>query len=155
MNEEDQFILILAFGLPIAGGFLCIIVSWILAYSGGWATLAESFRTHHRPIGAAISWCSLHFEPFTSYRRCIQVTLCDEGIFMIPILLFRFAHPAVLIPWSNVGKARKSDWLDAHIVLPIEVRDQSLELCLPVSAQPWIEKWIVLSGPEIDRGSAK
>lgn len=150
MNDWDPLTFLFVLGLPIAGGCLWILASWIMAQTGGWSAIAKEFQTCHRPRGGAFSWCSLHFEPCTAYRNCIQVTLCNEGIFMIPVMLFRFGHPAVLIPWSHVGAMQPRDWPFPGIILPIDLPDQPLELLLPLSAKPWIEGRAGDCSPEIE-----
>lgn len=97
---------VLAFMVP---GWL--LVSAVISVLGGWRALADRYPGADPAAGRTFAMQSVSFSLFGSYSGCVEVTVGDAGISMIPILLFRFMHPRVTIPWADVRSCdRKSGW---------------------------------------------
>src|SRR5437660_734921 len=130
--------------LSIAAPFLVVVwwllVLWIIAHLCGWSRLAKFHRANHRPDGKTIHWCSLHFAPGMGYGNCLNVVLSREGVYMVPVLLVRFAHPALLIPWQRTGTIQRKRFLFMKwYCLPIYAAGRRFKLILPRSAKEWME----------------
>ena len=78
--------------------FWCGIV-WLLAQIGGWARLAQDFRTDKTPRGTPFHWQS-GAVGWTSYRGVLQLAAAPEGLFLSLPWLFRVGHAPLFIPWS-------------------------------------------------------
>lgn len=104
MNETHLLILILT-AFPFAWfGLVCFVL--LLTSFTGWRQLAQKYshsgeppELTHRYASAQISW-------FGRYNNCLNLALTPRGLYVRPILLFRFAHPALLLPWHLLKSAK-------------------------------------------------
>lgn len=94
-------------GSPPAGPpwwfFLFVPVIWIAvnaltALCSGWVGLAGRFAAREAPVGERFRMQSVTLGLFGSYRNCVNVTVGPAGLHLVPMILFRFAHPAVADP---------------------------------------------------------
>lgn len=77
---------------------LCAIIAWL----GGWARLADRYRlwttfegTRFGGQSAALGW--------TSYGGVLTFGVDGRGLYLAVFPLFRFAHPPLFVPWSDVS----------------------------------------------------
>lgn len=89
--------------------FWCFVV-WSLSRVGGWHRLAMRYHTSEIPEGAAFPGIQA-MVGLVSYRGAIDCTITDEGFYLRPMVLFRFGHPALFIPWSECEYVRRADLL--------------------------------------------
>ena len=87
----------------IAFWLLCF---WLVAQLGGWASLAQTFATQRPTDGETFNWVTGKINFFSSYNNCLTVSVMAEGIRIRPMLLFRFAHAPLFIPWDAVALMR-------------------------------------------------
>ena len=80
-----------------------LLCFWLVAQLGGWASLAQTFATERPPSGETYNWVSGKCNFFSTYNNCLTVSVMDEGIRIGPMLLFRFAHKPLFIPWDAVA----------------------------------------------------
>jgi hypothetical protein len=122
-------------GIPL----FWLALMWLIAHLGGWATLAKAFPARARPGGTAFAGLSLQLGPATSYGGCITAVFSPDGLFLVPFVLFRFAHRPLLIPWDNVGAPVEQICLGFRLVhLPITGARRSCRLGLSRRAQQWL-----------------
>ena len=91
----------LAFGLADFL-FLWLVVSILLSYTGGWATLAREFRYRVTFNGSKWRGESGYMRGIAHYRNCLVIGANHEGLYLSVFFPFRLAHPPMLIPWSEV-----------------------------------------------------
>jgi hypothetical protein len=140
-------------GMPL--GLLAVLLAfpliWVLvalavATLGGWRGLAQAYPASGRIRGAVFIGQSLSLGLLGSYRNCLEVTVEEEaGIHLIPMLLFRVGHPAILIPWSAVAdcaEQRQFLWQKTRVLLASR---QELVFAGPV-AREILRAWQVRSG---------
>lgn len=79
-------------------------ITGLLAYMGGWAILASSFRAERETDGerfrfrsGSVGW---QFFP-VRYGNCLFVTVNPEGLRLSILFPFRFLSPPLFIPWSK------------------------------------------------------
>ena len=98
------------FGTPgavviVVGTFLALwlLCFWLVAQLGGWASLAETFATDRPPAGETFQWTSGKCNFISTYNNCLTVSVMKDGVRIRPMLLFRFAHKTLFIPWDAVA----------------------------------------------------
>jgi hypothetical protein len=127
--------------------FFWLALMFLIAHLGGWAALAKACPVRSRPRGAAFGGLSLQIHPATSYGGCISAVFSAEGLYLVPLLLFRFGHRPLLIPWEQVATPvqRRFLWFRrAH--LPIHNPVRSARLGLSRKAERWLQE----SGSQAD-----
>lgn len=97
------FIILAAF--PVFWFLLVCFVLVIMSFTG-WRSLAEKYsysgdkpQFSYRYASAQISW-------FGRYNHVLNLAATPRGLYVCPILLFRFAHPALLLPWHLLKSAK-------------------------------------------------
>jgi hypothetical protein len=112
--DEPQSLPLWAIPLMLLGfaGFWTLIVG-LIGMIGGWTGLGALFREPPdapRPTAQAFSMSSLDLRgPIglpMNYNNCVIVALGDVGIHLRTWLPFRFGHPPLLIPWSEIESAQ-------------------------------------------------
>jgi hypothetical protein len=79
------------------------LVGWV----GGWRRLAKRYRATSRPGGRVYRFQSIRLGA-ANYGNCVTIDVGDEGIFLAMFWAFRFGHPNLLIPWSELNMAPPS-----------------------------------------------
>lgn len=96
--------------------FWCFVM-WINSHISGWRRLAKPYGTDRKPEGKVYSGQQGAIG-IVSYRRCLDVAVSEEGVFLRPGVLFRFAHPQLYVPWTEFHNAERKQVL----MLPAMVR---------------------------------
>jgi hypothetical protein len=91
----------LAFGLTDFL-FLVFAVSFVISYTGGWASLARSFRYRSKFNGSKWRGESGRMRGIAHYRNCLVIGANAEGLYLAVFFPFRIAHPPLFIPWNEV-----------------------------------------------------
>src|SRR5205085_12497838 len=83
-----------------------------LARGGGWDALARRYRWVGVPAGEGFSFQVAEFG-WVGYNGCVTIRVSTEGLYFAIWPMFRFAHPPLLIPWSDlhVLKVRPMAWV--------------------------------------------
>src|ERR1700731_4775744 len=79
-----------------------LMVSTIISVLGGWHLLSKRFRLHEPFNGFVRSEQSAYERWFANYGRCLKLGVGPDGLYLATLVLFRFMHPPLLIPWSEV-----------------------------------------------------
>ena len=82
---------------------LWLFVSATVSYISGWATLARRYRALEPFVGARWKWQSAQMRWFAGYGNCLTVGSGPEGLYLATVPLFRFKHPPLLVPWSEIN----------------------------------------------------
>lgn len=82
-------------------GFWCFVL-WALSALGGWNSLAGVYPARERS-GGATYYMQTGFVGAVCYRSCLNFRVSPAGLYLSIVPLFRFAHPPLLIPWSDIG----------------------------------------------------
>jgi hypothetical protein len=101
--------------LVITATFL--ILMWIvmlelLSRAGGWKRVAQRYAAPSAPEGRKYCMQSCSFS-WVGYNGCLTIIVSPAGIHLSLWPLFRFSHPALLIPWSalHVLKVKSGGWI--------------------------------------------
>lgn len=93
-----------------------------MAYLAGWPRLAERFRAMQDVEGERFRFVSgsigsPKWLP-VRYRRCLFLTVADDGLFISVFFLFRALSPPLFIPWNAVETlGEKRIWIIDHTVI--------------------------------------
>ena len=92
---------------PVWFIFLAFFGTWLLVIFfisrvSGWARLAESYRTEQPFLGQLIRFQAAQFRKATNYNGCLNFGGDPQGMYMVPMLIFRLFHPPLLIPWEEI-----------------------------------------------------
>jgi hypothetical protein len=79
-----------------------LLVFWLIAQLGGWASLAETYASDRSPSGESFTWTSGKLNFFSSYNNCLTVAVTREGVLLRPMPLFRFGHKQMFFPWDAI-----------------------------------------------------
>jgi hypothetical protein len=122
---------VLLFGVIWAG--VCLLLS----HMGGWARLAEHYAARDDEPGETHYMCS-GAVGWVSYRSCLILRVCDNGLRMSVWFPFRIGHPPLFIPWDEFHGVFEKRMLRltsfvvasvgmpvvAEVALPLWVREQ-------------------------------
>lgn len=86
---------------------LWLLVSAIISFIGGWSTLAKRFALKMRFAGQRWSGQSGQMRWIAGYHNCLTVGASQEGLYVAMAWLFRFRHPALLVPWTEIAITRR------------------------------------------------
>ena len=107
------------------------------SHLSGWRRLATRYRSTEVPKGQFFSGVECQLGIVT-FRSALECTVSEGGLFLQPAYLFRYAHPLLFIPWTELRDIRRGAilWLPvvradigvprlARIRLSARVFDQS------------------------------
>jgi hypothetical protein len=94
---------------------LWLFISALFAFISGWWSLAQRFRATERPDGEKIT-SQVKQVGIVPENRVTHMVVSPAGLYLYAFVLFRFLHPPLLIPWSEVHHARqiKILWWQTH-----------------------------------------
>ncbi len=79
-----------------------VVVSFTLSRVSGWTRLAQHYPADRSFDGQLIRFQAAQFRAATNYNGCLDFGANYEGLYIVPMFLFRAFHPPLLIPWSDI-----------------------------------------------------
>jgi len=109
---------------------LWLLVGATISYVGGWFSLSKSYRTRVPFDGAKWRGQSGQMRWLANYNNVLTLGVGQQGLYLASMFLFRFMHPPLLIPWSEIKVHRKKGWffeyvtftLGDELAIPLRVR---------------------------------
>ena len=80
---------------------LWLFMSAFFALVSGWLSLASHFRAASRPEGQKVT-SQVKQMGMVPENRVTHMIISEHGLYLYASFFFRFLHPALLIPWSEV-----------------------------------------------------
>jgi hypothetical protein len=80
--------------------FWCFVVK-LISIMSGWNRLAQCFRTEVEPAGRSFKWRSMRMG-LSNYNGCLNAVVCEEGLYLSLMFIFKVGHPPLLIPWMEI-----------------------------------------------------
>jgi hypothetical protein len=128
----DQHHAVFAAIFPIY--FLCLwfLVAAIISFVGGWFSLAKVYRTRATFNGAKWRMQSGQMRWRANYHNVLTIGVGPQGLYLASMFLFRFTHPPLLVPWSEIKVRRSKGWVFEYVILtmghelaiPLRVREK-------------------------------
>ena len=101
--DEPASAWVMLFVAPVFIGIWCGSI-YLIAWLSGWRRLAQRFAAAGEIDGQRHAFSSLFLGDWARYRNSLLVIVGVDGVYIRPALLFRFAHPALLIPWAAIAR---------------------------------------------------
>ena len=118
-NRQNQ-LPVPAWVFPVFFVGMWLMITFLVSLTSGWRKLAEVYRADQPFFGTRLSWQSASFRG-TSYNNSLVLGVSNQGLHIVPMLLFRAFHPALFIPWSEIVATPVTMWKMVNLV---EIRFQ-------------------------------
>jgi hypothetical protein len=106
-NWLDQHHSALWIIFPVCFLALWLLVSAVISFIGGWATLAKRFRFEQPFQGQRWTGQSGQMRGLAGYGNCLTVGCNPDGLYLATMPLFRFRHPPLLVPWNEITVSQR------------------------------------------------
>jgi hypothetical protein len=83
-----------------------LFINAFFALISGWFSLARRFRASSPPDGQKVTG-QVKRMGFVPENRVTHIIVSGSGLYLYASFFFRFMHPALLIPWSEVRQIRE------------------------------------------------
>ena len=96
--------------------FLALIWCAVLSVSArftGWQQLSKDYPAAGPIDGPRWRFQSATLGNWGNYSGCLNVAVNTDGIHVSLFPLFRFGHPALFLPWSDLTTTRVRGWFGA------------------------------------------
>jgi hypothetical protein len=123
----DQHPSVFAAIFPIYFLSLWLLVGAIISYVGGWLSLSKSYRTRVPFNGAKWGGQSGRMRWLANYNSVLTMGASQQGLYLASIFLFRFMHPPLLVPWSEIKVLRNKGWVFEYVTFTM-----GRELAIPL-----------------------
>jgi hypothetical protein len=141
----DQHPFVFAAIFPIY--FLCLwfLVAATISLIGGWFSLAKVYRTRVPFDGVEWRMQSGQMRWLANYHNVLTFGVSPQGLYLASMFLFRFMHPPLLIPWSEIKVRRKKGWVFETVIftmghelaIPLRIREKLAERLRSEAGNYW------------------
>jgi len=128
----DQHPSLLAAIIPIYLLSLWFLVAATMSLIGGWFSLAKVYRTQVPFSGTKWKMQSGQMRWLANYNNVLTLGVSPQGLYLASMFLFRFMHPPLLVPWSEIKVRRKKGWVFETVIftmghelaIPLRIREK-------------------------------
>jgi hypothetical protein len=113
--DQHPFALLAIF--PIYFLWLWLLVGATISVIGGWFSLAKVYRTEVAFDGTKWRMQSGQMRWLANYNNGLTIGVSQLGLYLASMFLFRFMHPPLLVPWSEIKVRRKTGWVFEYVIL--------------------------------------
>ena len=100
MNNINNLLILL--GFPIFFITVWCLTLWLISQLSGWSRLAKTFAYREKFTGTTFSFQSARIN-WASFNNALKIGVSQEGLYLVPLLFFRFFFTPLLIPWSEIN----------------------------------------------------
>jgi hypothetical protein len=114
--------------------FLCLwlLVGATISFVGGWFSLAKVYRTRVPFDGAKWGMQSGQMRWLANCNSVLTLGVSQQGLYLSSMFLFRFMHPPLLVPWSEIKVRRNKGWFFEYVIftlghelaIPLRIREK-------------------------------
>jgi hypothetical protein len=105
--------------LPVYFLSLLLLVGATISLVGGWFSLAKIYRTRAAFHGAKWGMQSGKMRWLANYNNVLTIGVNQQGLYLASMFLFRFMHPPLLVPWSEVKVQWRKGWLFEYVIFTL------------------------------------
>lgn len=127
-----QFIFLILVVFPL----IWLGVTYLLAFTSGWRTLAKHYRTNQQPEGYTQKMVSGNFGWTGGYNNILTVTITKKGLYLSISIFFRLTNPPVFIPWEHIellGKQKLLWLVRQQLIVYTPIGKRIVKISLPRS----------------------
>lgn len=125
-------------GFPLLFVALWLAIFKVVSLWGGWHALAVTYPAQGDAVGERFRMRSVQLRAGCNYNNCVTFVASPAGLQLSMPLPFRFGHPAIFLPWSEIRSERARAWLVPVVSLtalrcpdvPIKLRSRLAERLL-------------------------
>jgi hypothetical protein len=101
--------------------FLCLwlLVSATVSVIGGWFSLSKVYRTEARFDGPKWRMQSGQMRWLANYNNVLTIGVSQRGLYLASMFLFRFMHPPLFVPWSEIKVRRSKGWMFEYVIFTL------------------------------------
>jgi len=98
--------------------FLCLwfLVAATISIVGGWFSLAKLYRMQVPINGAKWRMQSGRMRWLMNYNNVLTLGVSPQGLYLATMFLFRFMHPPLLVPWSEIKVRRMKGGVFEYVI---------------------------------------
>jgi hypothetical protein len=89
------------FGFIVYFCLLWLLVCFVLSLASGWRSLYNSFPISNRSL-PKMSLTNGQFRYIVGYHNVLRLGSDRDGLYLAILFLFRFRHPTLFVPWSEI-----------------------------------------------------
>ncbi|MCW3102729.1 MAG: hypothetical protein JWO09_1169 [Bacteroidetes bacterium] len=82
-----------------------LLITGLLSWLTGWFSLSRKYKFREEAAGSKLEsfyFRTMHLNTFAKYSICINITIYENGVRIVPILPLRFLHPPLFFKWENI-----------------------------------------------------
>lgn len=95
---------------PIIFFGVWFFVAFLVGRVSGWNTLADCYRAQQPFFGTQFRMQGAQLRYGSNYNNCLTFGSSAEGMYMVPMVLFRAFHAPLLIPWHEITATPINLW---------------------------------------------
>jgi hypothetical protein len=98
--------------------FLCLwlLVGATISVIGGWFSLAKVYCRRVRFNETKWRMQSGQLRSLANYNNVLTLGVSPQGLYLASMFLFRFMHPPLLVPWSEIKVRRSKGWVFEYVI---------------------------------------
>jgi hypothetical protein len=81
-----------------------------------------------------------------NYNNVLTLGANQEGLYLASMFLFRFMHPPLLVPWSEISVRSKKGWVFEYVIftmghelaIPLRIRVKLAERLRNEAGKSWL-----------------
>jgi len=109
--------------------FMWLLVGAIISLISGWFSLAKVYRTGSAFDGAKWRMQSGRMRWFVGYNNVLTIGASQQGLYLASMFLFRFMHPPLLVPWSEIKVQKKKGLVFEYVTFPCVFAESWERIC--------------------------
>jgi hypothetical protein len=111
----DQHASLFALIFPVYFLTLWLVVGAVVSFIGGWFSLARAYRTQEEFDGATWRMQRGQMRWLANYNNVLTIGASQQGLYLACMFLFRFMHPPLLVPWSEIKVRKSRGWVFEYV----------------------------------------